>query len=134
MKRTFRRNLSRRLIDALSTAAIRRGLGPVQRYLLTVRGRRSTAPRTTPVSLVVDGTGRYLVAPNARQAGVVTLSRGAASQDSTVAPVDRAQAARVLRLYLGLEPVTRPYFGVTPDAPDDVMEAEAAHHPGVQAG
>ena len=137
MRRTYRRNLGRRLIDALSTAAIERGLGPGQRYLLTVRGRRSRAPRTTPVSLVADGSARFLVAPygevgwvrNAREAGVVTLSRAGTIEDFTLAPVDGAEAVRVLRLYLRLEPITRPYFGAEPDAPDEVMRAEAAVHP-----
>ena len=52
MKRTFRKDLSRRLIDALSTAAIKRGIGPSQRYLLTVVGRKTHTPHTTPVSVV----------------------------------------------------------------------------------
>lgn len=118
MRRPYRRNLSRRLIDAPSAAAIERGLGPGQRYLLTVFGRRSGAPHTTPVSLAVDGTARFLVAPygevdwvrNAREAGVVTLCRAGNREDFTLTPVDGTEAARVLRLYLSLEPITRPYF------------------------
>jgi hypothetical protein len=137
MKRSFRRNLSRRLIDALSTAGIRRGIGPSQRYLLTVVGRKTHTPHTTPVSLVTDGSTRYLVGPygevgwvrNARVAGVVTLARGGSTERFSLSPLQAADAGPILKRYLILEPITRPYFDASADAPVEAFETEATSHP-----
>jgi deazaflavin-dependent oxidoreductase (nitroreductase family) len=127
----------RRLIDATSATVIRRGIGPSQRYLLTVTGRKSGTPRTTPVSLVVDGSTHYLVGPygevgwvrNARAAGVVTLARGPGTKRFSLAPVQGTEAAGVLKHYLELEPITRRYFAVSADAPVEAFEGEVAAHP-----
>lgn len=137
MKRGFRRSLSRRVIDALTTAAIKRGIGPSQRYLLTVVGRRTHALHSTPVSLVVESSNRYLVGPygevawvrNAREAGVVTLERAGRSERFSLIPLEGEAAGAILKRYLQLEPITRPYFGVSEDAPAEAFEGEAATHP-----
>jgi deazaflavin-dependent oxidoreductase (nitroreductase family) len=100
MARHFRRTLARRLIDAGATAVIKRGIGPRQRYLLTVVGRKTRAAYATPVSLVVDGNDRYLVAAygevgwvrNTRAAGAVTLARGDRIERSSI--VDFAATTR----------------------------------------
>lgn len=136
MKR-FQKNLSRRLIDALVAASVRRGMGPSTRHLLTVTGRTTKVPHTTPVCVITVGPDRYLVGPygerawvrNARAARTVTLTRGGRSENLTVADVPPAEAAPVIRRYLEVEPITRPYFGVGPDAPDEALAAEAATHP-----
>lgn len=125
------------MIDALSTSGIKRGIGPSQRYLLTVPGRKTGAPHTTPVSLVIDGPARYLVAPygevgwvrNARSARLVTLARGGRSDQFTLTALDPAQGGPVLSRYVKLEPITRPYFNVPPGATEDAFEAEVPTHP-----
>ena len=137
MKHSIQRNLSRRFIDALSTAGIKRGIGPSQRYLLTVVGRKTHTAHTTPVSLVTDGSTRYLVGPygevgwvrNARAAGIVTLARGDKSELFSLVPLRAADAGPILRRYLKLEPITRPFFDAAADAPAEAFEAEAATHP-----
>lgn len=137
MKTVFHRNVSRRLIDAVATAAIRRGLGPSQRYLLTVVGRKTSTLRTTPVSLLFDGSTRYLVGPygevgwvrNAREARVVTLTRGSRSERFSVVPLQGAEAGLILRRYLKLEPITRAYFSVSEDASDQAFEGQVHTHP-----
>jgi deazaflavin-dependent oxidoreductase (nitroreductase family) len=137
MSHSFRRNLSRRFIDALSTAGIKRGIGPSQRYLLTVVGRKTHTAHTTPVSLVTDGSARYLVGPygevgwvrNARAAGIVTLARGDTSERFSIVPLPAADAGPILRRYLKLEPITRTFFDAAADAPAEAFEAEAATHP-----
>lgn len=119
IQRKFQRNLSRRLIDALSTAGINRGMGPSHRYLVTVVGRKTHTLMTTPVSVVVEGSIRYLVGPygevgwvrNARQAGLVVLTRGGTSARFSIAPLHGSDAAPILKRYLALEPITKPYFG-----------------------
>ena len=109
----YQRNFTRRLIDAVSTSGIKRGIGRSQRYLLTVAGRKTGTQRTTPVSLVIDGQARYLVAPygevawvrNARSAGLVTLARAGRIEEFKLTPVDPAQGGRILSRYVKLEPV-----------------------------
>jgi len=135
--RRFRRDLRRRLTDALVTAAIKRGIGPSQRHLLTVVGRKTQTPHTTPVSLVIDGSARYLVGPygvvgwvrNARQAGIVTLARAGQDERFSLAALSPEEAAPILKRYLALEPITAPYFDVRADAPAEAFQAEVAQHP-----
>jgi hypothetical protein len=134
---TFRRGVSRRLIDALSSAAIKRGMGPPQRYLLTVAGRKSHSLHTTPVSIVIDGSTHYLVGPygevgwvrNARQAGLVELGRGGGSVSYSLEPLKGPEAAAILRRYMKLEPITRRYFAVSEDATEEAFVGEVATHP-----
>ena len=135
--RAFHRNVSRRLIDGMAAAGINRGIGPSQRYLLTVIGRKSHIPHTTPVSIVVDGSNRYLVAPygevgwvyNVREAGDVSLGRGGRTERYSVSALAPPEAGPILRRYLKLEPITRPYFNVTVDASPEAFEVEVAQHP-----
>jgi hypothetical protein len=137
MKPHYHRNMSRRLVNALVATSIRRGMGPSYNYLLTVAGRTTKVPHTTPVSLVVDGTTRYLVCPygevawvlNARAAGSVKLTRGGRSEQLAVDELGPADAGPILRLYLKLAPITQPYFDARPDSPEQAFVAEAANHP-----
>jgi len=133
----FRRSLNRRLIDAFVAALIKRGIGPPQRYLLTVVGSKSHTLHVTPVSLIVEGPNRYLVGPygevgwvrNARVAGVVTLVRAGRSEHFSLVPVEGEEAGGIFRRYVKLEPITRPYFRVPEDAPAEAFAGEVATHP-----
>src|SRR5205807_10463578 len=70
--------------QAMMTLLLRKGASPAGLCLLTVPGRKTGIPRTTPVAPVQDREGRWLVAgfgpggpaPSVRAAGRVTLSRG----------------------------------------------------------
>jgi len=127
----------RRLLNTLETARIRLGIGPNHRYLLTVAGSRSGLPRTTPVRVVVHGSERWLVAPygevgwvrNARAAGRIRLERDRRREEWAISEVDPAEAGPILREYVGLEPITRPFFDAAPEAPVATFAAEAARHP-----
>lgn len=46
----------------LNVAALRRGLKIGSQYLLTIQGRTSGAPRSTPISVVALDGERYIVA------------------------------------------------------------------------
>ncbi len=137
MPQTFKKGFLRNAIDALSTAGIRRGIGPSQRYLLTVPGRKSHMPHTTPVSVVMAGSDLFLVGPygevgwvkNARTAGSVALARHGESHTYSLTPVQGPEAASILKRYLQLEPITRPYFSVRSDAPPDAFLPEVQTHP-----
>ena len=66
---------------------------------------------------------------NARAAGEVTLRRGRRAERFEVHEAGTAEAVPVLRQYMELVPVTRPYFDAAPDAADDLIAAELPRHP-----
>ncbi len=137
MARTYRVNSIVRVVNRLSRALIERGIGPKQRYLLTVRGRKTGKEYSAPVSLIERDGKRYLIAPygemswvrNARAAGYVTLARGNRSETLSIRQVSAEQSAPVLKDYLAIEPITRPYFDAKPDSPLEAFVAEASRHP-----
>jgi len=133
----YSRTPMRRLVNGIERARIRLGLAPGHRYLLTVGGRRSGRPTSTPVGLVEYGPDRWLVAPygevnwvrNARAAKSVRLERGGRGEDFAITEVSPAEAAPVLKAYVdSLEPITRPFFDAVPQSPDGAFAAEAAKH------
>ncbi|HEV8306122.1 MAG TPA: nitroreductase family deazaflavin-dependent oxidoreductase [Methylomirabilota bacterium] len=137
MAATYRLGCWRRVANVLVRALLRWGLGPPRTYLLTVRGRVTGRPHSTPVTLVEEGGLRWLVAPygevgwvrNARAAGEVMLSRGSRSERVTVFELEPAEAAPILRRYLTQVPITRPFFDVRPASGLDTFAAEAPRHP-----
>src|SRR6266508_2661174 len=108
MAKRFRKTRVSTVRDRLMTRMLRRGKGPPEIWLITVPGRRTGRPYTTPVSLVEDDGARWLVAPygevgwvrNVRAAGRLTLTRGGRSEDVEAAEVEPREAAPVLRRYL----------------------------------
>ena len=136
MARTYRLTPLRRVANLLMRLLLRLGLAPRTTMLLTVPGRRSSTPRSTPVALVEDAGQRWLVAPygpvgwvhNARAAGQVELSRGRRSETVRLHELAPEAAAPILKAYVQQVPITRPYFDVTPDAPLAAFAAEAPKH------
>jgi deazaflavin-dependent oxidoreductase (nitroreductase family) len=135
--RPYRRSLWRRALNAFVRPLARLGLAGPHTHLLTVRGRVSGKPWSTPVSIVRDGEERWLVAPygernwvrNARAAGVVELRRGRTRERVRVEELGPEAAAPVLREYYRLFRVTRPFFAVTLDSPKEAWLAESPRHP-----
>src|SRR5947209_16737991 len=103
VNRTYRLGVSRRVVNAVITPLTRLGLAGRHTYLLTVRGRKTGRPHSTPVTLVENGE-RWLVAPygevswvwNARAAGEVTLQRAGRAQTVRIEEVGPQEAAPVL--------------------------------------
>ena len=137
MTSSYRLTIPRRTVNAAMRALLRIGIAPPGIYLLTVRGRTTGTPHSTPVTLVENAEGRWLVAPygavgwvrNVRAAGQVTLSRGRRTDELGVDEVGAQEAAPVLRAYLGKVRVVRPYFDAAPDSPLEAFTAEASRHP-----
>jgi hypothetical protein len=75
MARTYHLGPTRRAVNAVITALIRAGAGGRANYLLTNVGRRTGQSRTTPVTLVENNDGRWLVSPTATSAGCTTCGR-----------------------------------------------------------
>lgn len=130
-----------RVANLLATTLLRAGVRLVgfgcPTYLLTVRGRKSGVPRTTPVSIVEQGGRRYLFAPygavdwvrNLRAAGTATLTRGRRAEEIRATALPRDEAARVLKAFiLTGNPMGR-FFGVTRVSSDEEFERAAAGHP-----
>jgi len=84
MARTYHLGPTRRAGNLVITALIRAGTGGRANYLLTTVGRRTGQSRTTPVTLVENADGRWLVSPygnvgwvyNVRAHPQVTLRQG----------------------------------------------------------
>lgn len=137
MASTYRLSPGRRVANRVVRLLLRLGLMPGPTYLLTVPGRRTGRPLSTPVTLVEEGRGRWLVAPygavawvrNARAAGRVTLTRGGRAETVPIRELSAVDAAPVLQRYVTRVPITRPYFDVTPDSPLAAFVAEAPRHP-----
>lgn len=128
-------NFPVKIINFVMRTLIR--LGARHTYLLTVQGRKSGKPHSTPVTLVESGEGRWLVAPygemnwvrNARTSGQITLMRGGRSERLSIVEEVPEVSARVLKKYVVLEPITRPYFESTVDSPAEAFLAETERHP-----
>jgi len=133
----YRRSVWRRALNGLVRPLAKLGLTGPRTYLLTVAGRRTGRPWSTPVSLVEEGGERWLVAPygdrnwvrNARAAGVVELRRGRRRERLAVEELAPADAVPVLRRYYELGRVTRPFFRAGLDSTDEDWLAEAPSHP-----
>src|SRR5262245_42565776 len=109
----------------LNIALLRRGLALGSQHLLTVRGRRTGEPRSTPISIAtVDGV-RYVVAAfsdaawvaNVRAAGQGTLRRSATVETVSLSELPVAERGPVLRAFLRqVRGGVRFFGGQTPEA------------------
>jgi deazaflavin-dependent oxidoreductase (nitroreductase family) len=135
--RPYRDSFWRRGLNALVRPAARLGATGPRTHLLTVAGRHTGKPWSTPVSILRVGGERFLVAPygernwvrNARAAGWVELRRGRRQERLAVEELPSAAAVPVLRRYYESTRVTRPFFGVSLDSPPEQWLAEAPNHP-----
>jgi deazaflavin-dependent oxidoreductase (nitroreductase family) len=133
----YRKSLWRRALNALVRPLARLGLTGPRTHVLTVRGRKTGKPWSTPVSIVAERGERWLVAPygernwvlNARAAGFVELRRGRSNERLVAHELAPEEAVPVLRRYYELGLVTRPFFDVTLDSSDADWLAEAPRHP-----
>jgi deazaflavin-dependent oxidoreductase (nitroreductase family) len=120
--------------------ALDRGKGPSFLRLLTVPGRRTGRPRTTPVAPVFGDDGAvWLVAAygetawvdNVRASGQVELHRGQDRTRYDARELGAAEAVPPLRAYLakGTSLFVRRHFAVNARSTDGAIAAEASRHP-----
>lgn len=117
-------------------------MGPL--ILLSVRGRTTGQPRTTPVALLERDGRRWLVGVfgeanwtrNLRAAGEGILAHGRRRQAFVTVELSPEAAGPVLKDAVAPNPasrmialVLRRYLGVAPDASLDGFVAEARRHP-----
>lgn len=144
MAKTYRVNFAVRASNWVMALLLRAGVkvGP-SRFpiiLLTVRGRKSGQPRTTPVVTAEYQGNRYLIGPfgdvnwvrNLRAAGEATLTRGRRAEHISAVELAPAEAAPFLKEILSTPysaRFTRGYFDVTPDSSLEEFAREAPRHP-----
>ena len=136
MAASFEQTRLRRLGNAFISPLARLGLAGQRTHVLTVPGRNTGRPRSTPVQLIVLDGQRWLVAPygevdwvkNARAVGAVELTRARKTERVRVDEVGPEEAAPVLRAYLRETSIVKPYFDATADSPVEAFAAEASHH------
>jgi deazaflavin-dependent oxidoreductase (nitroreductase family) len=118
----------------LNVAMLRRGMRIGSQALLTVPGRRTGQPRSTPVSIATLDGNRYIVAAfpdaawvhNARAAASATLSRGRMTESVRLVELPMDQGGPVLRAFLEQVRGGVRYFGT---ADPDAVAAAAARYP-----
>ena len=138
MAKTYRVNAFVRISNALAAFLLRMGVKMGTMTLLTVRGRISGQPRTTPVALVELDGDRLLIAPfgsvnwvrNLRAEGSATLTRGRHSERVSAIGLSIQESGPILKkMLVGAPSFVANYFDVTPDSPLADFEREAPRHP-----
>lgn len=137
MAKTYRMHPGQRAINRVYRQLTLWGLGARYRHILTVAGRTSGLPRSTPVDVMEVGGERYLVAPygevnwvrNLRVARAATLRRGRRIQVYDAREVAPEDAVPAIRAYVRSVKVTRSYWDIDDDATDDQVREEARRHP-----
>ncbi|HLW01456.1 MAG TPA: nitroreductase family deazaflavin-dependent oxidoreductase [Ktedonobacterales bacterium] len=138
MAKTYRVTFVVRASNWIAGRLLRLGVNMGPMVLLTVRGRKSGQPRTTPVAMTEYEGKRYVVGTfgnvnwvrNLRAAGEATLTRGRRAEQVSAVELPTAEAARFLKQILPTAPgFIRGYFDVTPDSPLEAFEREAPRHP-----
>ena len=138
MAKTYRVPSFVRLANYLTTTLLRAGMKPGNMALLTVRGRKSGLPRTTPVALIEHDGQRWLIAAfgevdwvrNLRAAGEASLKRGRRPQQILVKELSAEEAAPILKKSLAEAPgFLLKNFDATPESPLKDFEREALNHP-----
>jgi deazaflavin-dependent oxidoreductase (nitroreductase family) len=138
MASTFRLPRFIRIGNALTNLLLRRGIKMGTNTLLTVAGRKSGVPRTTPVTIFEHDGRRYVQSPfgdvdwvrNLRAAGTATLTRGRQAETVSATELTPEEAAPVLKGALKMAPaMIRSYYDVTADSSLEEIANEAPRHP-----
>lgn len=109
----------------------------VPTYLLTVRGRKSGQPRTTPIAVLEHDGNRYLLTPygvvdwvrNLRAAGEATITRGRRTEVVRAGELPSREASQVLKAFIESGNPIGKFFGVSRGASDEEFERLASSHP-----
>lgn len=129
--------LANKMVKTLMRAGVKlTGPGKCPMYLMTVRGRKSGQPRTTPIAVVEQNGERYLLTPygavdwvrNLRAAREATFTRGRRPEQIRAMELPEDEASLVMKRFIETgNPIIR-LFGITKDiAPDDIERLVASH-------
>ena len=137
MAKTFSPGLGIKFANVIGRFMASRAWGPSRLHVLSVPGRKTGRIHAVPVGVIEVAGHRYLVAlygvtdwvRNARVAGEVELTRGGRSERYRVVEAGVEEGVPVLREYLRLVRVVRPYFDAALDSSDQELAREAKTHP-----
>jgi deazaflavin-dependent oxidoreductase (nitroreductase family) len=124
--------------NAFLKSLIRLGVPAGNTVVLTVPGRKTGEPRSTPITLQVEGGHRYALAPygevawvqNVRAAGGRARLKGRGGEQTVrLQEVKPAEAAPLLKKYMESFGRVQPYFEAKPGDPVERFAAEAEKHP-----
>ena len=123
--------------NAFMRAMLALGISLNGTTLITVPGRKTGRPQSTPITMVEFEGQRYVQSPfgsvnwvrNLRAAGKATLSWGRRRETIVVTELTAEQAAPVIRSMLPRAPkVIRDYFDVTPESSLEEIIHDAPKH------
>jgi deazaflavin-dependent oxidoreductase (nitroreductase family) len=131
-----------RMANKLTSALLRMGVklmgpGKSPMYLITVRGRKSGLPRTTPIATLERDGQRYILTPygvvdwvrNLRAAGTANLTRGRRTDEVRAVEVPVEEASHILKDFIDSgNPIAR-FFGLPAGSPQEDIDQLAATHP-----
>ena len=138
MARSPTRSPVMRLANAVVTGLVKLGFRPGANAILTVPGRKTGLPRSTPITVVEYQGRRYVQSPygevdwvrNLRAAGKATLQSGRRIEAITVRQLNAEEEAPILQVVLRRAPkVVQQMSGVTPDSPFEDFVKAAEKHP-----
>ncbi len=117
----------------LNSAMLRRGLRLGSQHLLTVAGRRTGEPRSTPISIATLNGDRYIVAAfadaawvaNVRAATRGQLRRGGVTEAIELTEVPVEARGPVLKAFLRQVPGGVRFFGK--QSPDEIVAGAAGY-------
>ena len=131
--------LTRNLLNRAMEFSTRLGISIRGSAVITVTGRKSGLPRSTPVNVLHLEGRRYVVAPrgetewarNLRAAGRAQLRTGRRTEQISARELLGEEKVPVLRAYLSRWKVeTGAFFGgISPDAPEQEWSEAAGRHP-----
>ena len=128
--------------NVLTTTLLRVGVplvgpGGAPMYLITVPGRKSGQPRTTPIAILNQEGRRYVFTPygvvdwvrNLRVAGGASLTRARRTEWVRATELPAVETSLMLKKFLASgNPIGR-FFHIPADASDGEFEQAALSHP-----
>jgi F420H(2)-dependent quinone reductase len=126
-----------KLMNRLNQALLARGIGPGEQHLLSIPGRTSGIPRTTPVAVLEFNGTRYIVAgfagadwvKNARHAGTAELHRGRRQERILLDELSVDQRPPILREFARRIRGGRGFLTVAANVTDDAFADASTQHP-----
>lgn len=137
MAKTYRLSGGRKAFNQVMKGLIGLGVPTGNVYLLTVSGRRTGRPRSTPVSLLVENGHRWLIAPygevawvqNVRTAGRAQLKNRGRAEEVQLSELPSPEAAPLLKQYRDKYAIVSSFFDAKAGDPVERFGAEASKHP-----
>ncbi len=138
MAKQYSHDGATKTFNSLLKGLIRLGMPFGNTVVLTVPGRKTGEPRSTPITLQVEGARRYAMAPYGEVAWVqnVRASGGRARVKSRgrdemvrLQEVKPAETAPLMKKYMEAFGRVQPFFDAKPGGPVERFAAEADKHP-----